>query len=114
MNSVKKKIIKQLKKEKGAMVIIKPVNVAIPFPPLNFKKIEKVCPNTALDPAIIWTRLIKNSGLLFVSSNGEKKVTTHPLKISIKPTINPGLIPIDLITFVIPGLPLPTFSILIP
>jgi len=39
--------------EKGVIAIIKPVNVAIPLPPLNFEKIEKVCPITALDPAII-------------------------------------------------------------
>ena len=52
-NNVKKKINKQLMNEKGVIAIIKPVNVAIPLPPLNLEKIEKVCPITALDPAII-------------------------------------------------------------
>lgn len=55
----------------GAREISIPSAVFIPFPPLKFTKIEKVCPITALNPAMIFRTVMSSKGVWFVNGRFE-------------------------------------------
>ena len=78
-----------------------PIAVATPLPPLNFKNIEKQCPNTATN-ANIATYLVSNIYL-------EKYTGRNPFKESSINTRIPAFLPTTLVTLVAPILPLPSF-----
>ncbi|MCX7943735.1 MAG: hypothetical protein N2746_04435 [Deltaproteobacteria bacterium] len=85
---------------------ITPNAVATPFPPLNFKNKENICPNTARNP-------LANPMLL--SKNLVPKITgSRPFEKSHKKVNNPGIIPTVLITFAVPMFPEPMFLISLP
>lgn len=99
-------IIRQAMAATGTNPITIPNVVKTPFPPLNPAKIVHICPTTAENPAIIWTRVwsraIDSAPIL------EKNIAAvNPFPMSIIPTMIPGFHPRTLTTFVKPAFPLP-------
>ena len=94
--------------EIGERAISVPIPVATPLPPLNFRKIDHVCPIKVANPQLI-TNESSNPKLEGVLSLiiPISRMGISPLLTSKSKTRIPGRIPTVLITFAMPVFPLP-------
>ena len=101
------KMINSISMAFGAKTKKTPKVVATPFPPLNFRKTEKVWPRIAIIPTTIGSIPI----ILVIFCNvvilSAKKVGITPFKTSKKRTKNPNFAPKTLAAFVAPAFLLP-------
>lgn len=91
----------------GLIAIIVPKDVATPFPPLNLRNTENICP--IIENKLTSSILIRGSDSFIAIKVGKK-----PLKESNISTIIPYFVPSVLITFAVPIFPLPCLVMSIP